>query len=154
MLREITWPDGIPLHYEAYLKLDDDPVRPHIPKLVRYSKNRNTYFLTDEEDKKIIAIVCLSRNNVHATSEEDLFLYSEIEKENTFVHLYTIWSYSKGSGRDLALQTIEAIKDRWPQVKRILTLSPKTEMARKFHLSNGAIELSVNEESVNFEYEI
>ena len=154
MLREMTWPDGIPIHYEAYLKLVDDPVRPHIPKLVRYSGNRNTFFLTDENDKKITAMVCLSRNNVIAKEESDLFKHSKVEKENNIVHLYTIWSYGKGAGRDLALQIVEAIPKRWPQVKRILTLSPHTEMARKFHLSNGASELQSNENTVNFEYEV
>ena len=154
MLREMTWPDGIPSHYEAYLKLEDDPVRPHIPKLVRYTKNRNTFFLTDEEDKKVTAIVCLSRNNTIAKEESDLSLYSAKEAENTIVHLYTIWSYGKGAGRDLALQIVEAIPKRWPQVKRILTLSPHTDMARKFHLSNGASELQINENTINFEYEV
>jgi|MEHZ01.5.fsa_nt_MEHZ011443481.1_3 hypothetical protein len=154
MLREMTWPDGIPLHHEAYLKLVDDPVRPHIPKLIRYTKNRHTFFLTDESDRKVTAMVCLSRNSIIAKQESDLSIYSTKEIENTNVHLYTIWSYGKGAGRDLALQIVEAIPKRWPQVKRILTLSPKTEMARKFHLSNGALELQTNDDTVNFEYEV
>ena len=32
-------------------------------------------------------------------------------------------------------------------------MSPKTEMAMKFHLSNGAILLRENKETYNFEYE-
>jgi len=35
---------------------------------------------------------------------------------------------------------------------RFVTLSPKTEMARKFHHSNGAITLSENEVTDNYEY--
>ena len=31
-------------------------------------------------------------------------------------------------------------------LNRLITLSPLTEMARNFHLNNGAIELQVNEE--------
>jgi hypothetical protein len=34
-----------------------------------------------------------------------------------------------------------------------VTLSPKTEMARKFHTSNGAKTLKENDETVNYEYE-
>ena len=39
-------------------------------------------------------------------------------------------------------------------LNRPITLSPLTEMARNFHLNNGAIELQVNEETQNFEYKI
>ena len=39
-----------------------------------------------------------------------------------------------------------------PHIKRFVTLSPKTEMAKKFHLRNGATELQENETTVNFEY--
>lgn len=159
MIREIIWPDGIDLDYEAFLRLKDDPVRPHIPKLVRYTKNRHTLYLVDDSpkvmaSKRIKAIVCVSLNNVLAKDEEDLYSYSDIEKENTFAHLYTIWSYGKGAGRDLALGAIEYIKSNYPQVKRVLTLSPKTEMARKFHIKNGAIELQENENTINFEYKV
>jgi hypothetical protein len=35
---------------------------------------------------------------------------------------------------------------------RLITLSPLTDMARKFHLNNGAKELRVNKTTVNFEY--
>ena len=36
----------------------------------------------------------------------------------------------------------------------LITLSPLTEMARTFHLRNGAEEIRVNEETQNFEYTI
>jgi len=39
-------------------------------------------------------------------------------------------------------------------LNRLITLSPLTEMPPNFHLKNGAIELQVNEETQNFEYEI
>jgi hypothetical protein len=39
-------------------------------------------------------------------------------------------------------------------LNRLITLSPLTDMARNFHLNNGAIELQVNEETQNFEYKI
>ena len=35
---------------------------------------------------------------------------------------------------------------------RIITMSPKTEMARNFHYKNGARLLQTNEETVNYEY--
>ncbi len=39
-------------------------------------------------------------------------------------------------------------------LNRLVTLSPLTDMARKFHLKNGAKEISINEETQNFEYEV
>ena len=39
-------------------------------------------------------------------------------------------------------------------MNRLVTLSPLTDMARNFHLKNGAKELQVNEKSQNFEYDI
>ena len=39
-------------------------------------------------------------------------------------------------------------------LNRLVTLSPLTEMARNFHLKNGAIELSVNKDTQNFEYKV
>ena len=37
---------------------------------------------------------------------------------------------------------------------RLVTLSPLTDMARNFHIRNGAKELQVNKTSQNFEYDI
>ena len=67
---------------------------------------------------------------------------------------YTLWSYAPGAGRELALNIVDHVKNNFPHVKRIVTLSPKTEMARRFHLKNGAFELRVNPETINFEYPI
>ena len=39
-------------------------------------------------------------------------------------------------------------------LNRLITLSPLTEMATKFHSKNGAKLLRVNENTQNFEYEV
>jgi hypothetical protein len=39
-------------------------------------------------------------------------------------------------------------------LNRLVTLSPLTDMARNFHLKNGAKELQVNSTTQNFEYDI
>jgi hypothetical protein len=67
---------------------------------------------------------------------------------------YTIWSYSKGSGRELIQQATPEIKKLKPTIKNVVTLSPQTEMARKFHLSNGAHEWRVNNDTINYAYEV
>ena len=51
-----------------------------------------------------------------------------------------------------SLTNIKLIKKTY-HLNRLITLSPLTEMARKFHLSNGAVQIQVNETTQNFEYE-
>ena len=59
----------------------------------------------------------------------------------------------KGGGKLIVKEVFKKIK-KSHHLNRLVTLSPLTEMARKFHLRNGAIELGVNKESQNFEYKI
>ena len=68
---------------------------------------------------------------------------------------YTVWNCSdtKGSGRSLILALQKHFSSH-AKVNRLVTLSPLTEMAKRFHLSNGARLLSTNPESYNFEYGI
>ena len=66
---------------------------------------------------------------------------------------YTIWSMEKGRGRDLILAVRDMISDSF-RFERLVTLSPKTDMAMKFHLSNGATLVHENETTNNFEYKI
>ena len=68
---------------------------------------------------------------------------------------YTVWNCSntKGSGRSLILALQKHFKQD-TRIQRLVTLSPLTDMAKKFHLSNGATLLFTNPESYNFEYEI
>ena len=66
---------------------------------------------------------------------------------------YTVWSKRKGGGKLIVKEVFKMIK-KSNHLYRLVTLSPLTDMARNFHLKNGAIELQVNEETQNFEYKI
>ena len=66
---------------------------------------------------------------------------------------YTIWSKKKGGGKLIVKEVFKMIK-KSNHLNRLITLSPLTEMARNFHLKNGAVELQVNDETQNFEYKI
>ena len=59
----------------------------------------------------------------------------------------------KGGGRLIVKEVFKKIK-KTNHLNRLVTLSPLTDMARKFHLSNGAIEIRVNETTQNFEYKM
>jgi hypothetical protein len=52
----------------------------------------------------------------------------------------------------LIFDAVEYIKENKKEIKRFVTLSPKTDMARRFHTRNGAIVFRDNPETVNYEY--
>jgi translation initiation factor 2B subunit (eIF-2B alpha/beta/delta family) len=128
-----------------YIK--DDPVRPEIPREFRVGKNRFVSVLVDE---KPTAVVCVNLLDRIPSSVEEL---GDSENPDTAV-FYTIWSYSPGSGAKLLRETVADIKIKYPGVKRFITLSPKTALARRFHLKNGAEVFRDNLETVNYEYKI
>ena len=78
-------------------------------------------------------------------------LTTAVVNTNTAV-FYTIWSYAAGAGRTLIEQAQAKIKQEHPEVDTYVTLSPKTEMARRFHLKNGAEVFRENPDTVNYLY--
>lgn len=125
----------------------DDPVRPHIPYAFRVSANRKAFALVDEDDLDTpLAIICTAFTSTIAQTE------GELTSPGNNAIFYTVWSYNKGAGREIVFKVTDWIKENMPEVNRFVTLSPPTDMARKFHLKNGAIELRHNGETVNYEY--
>ncbi len=129
-----------------YLK--DDPVRPHIPVTERVGPNRHVFVLTEHD--KVKAIVCAKLCATIPSNENELL--SDINDKPVAAIFYTIWSYESGSGQQLIREGVKHIKSNMPDIKRFVTLSPTTEMARKFHIRNGAVIFRVNLETINYEY--
>lgn len=127
--------------------LKDDPVRPEIPREKRVSDYSEVLMLS--KDNSISAIVCVRYHNTIPSTLDELF--QSVTEPNVAV-FYTIWSYMAGAGRDLIFEAARYIKEEKPTVKRFVTYSPKTEMAKKFHLKNGAYIFRENPDSVNYEY--
>jgi hypothetical protein len=96
------------------------------------------------------AITCVSYQSSIPTKESELF--EQTNEADTAV-FYTIWSYAPGAGRKLIFDAVSHIKENNEQIKRFVTLSPKTELAKRFHLKNGAIVYRENDETVNYEYQ-
>ena len=128
-----------------YLK--DDPVRPDIPHDVRVSANSTVFALQDED--RVSAMVCVKYQDQVPSNMDELM---DEPKHPTVAVFYTIWSYKAGAGRDLLVQAVEHLKQTNPSITRFVTLSPKTEVARRFHLRNGAIVFRENIDTVNYEY--
>jgi hypothetical protein len=77
----------------------------------------------------------------------------DVEEATTAV-FYTIWSYAPGAGARLLFETVSRIREQFPSVSTFVTLSPKTEMAKKFHHKNGATTFRENESTINYLYQI
>ena len=131
----------------------DDPVRPNLNPKFRLTENRVNFLLTQDFTKPR-AIICVAFTKDIPKTEKQLEMYSinKLSVNYDKAIFYTIWSYSKGSGKDILFNTVFWLKKNKPEIKRYITMSPKTEMARNFHLKNGAYELKSNRETINFEY--
>ena len=143
MLEKITT-----LTDELIRLLKDDPVRPEIPADFRVDKNSRVYVLKSETGEPM-AVTCVKFLADIPESVDDL---ANVAVNTTTAVFYTIWSYAAGAGRSLIQAAQEDIKTNEPEIKTYVTLSPKTEMARRFHHKNGAITLRENKDSVNYQY--
>ena len=127
--------------------LRDDPVRPEIPVLDRINGNSRVYML--KQDDQAQAVTCVKFLDAVPATVQDLD--GAPTRANTAV-FYTIWSYKPGAGRDLIIMATQSIETEFPHITTYVTLSPKTEMARRFHLRNGARELRENLDTINYIY--
>jgi hypothetical protein len=126
----------------------DDPVRPEIPAEFRVQNNR--LIATIVEEHRPLSMVCVSLHNFVPKTVDDL---SDTSSEPTTAVFYTIWSYQAGAGQRLLRSVLPELKSRYPSLTTFVTLSPKTELARRFHLKNGAFILQENNDTVNYCYQ-
>jgi hypothetical protein len=125
----------------------DDPVRPEIQLSERINSNSRIYLL--KKDDQTQAVTCVKFLNAVPAAVEDMA--GLVESATTAV-FYTIWSYAAGAGRTLIQEAQRSIEAEFPGIETYVTLSPKTEMARRFHIKNGARELRENSTTINYIY--
>lgn len=130
--------------------IKDDPVRPEIPAEQRVNANSRIFVLRDELTQEPLAVTCVKFLDRVPSAVDDLA--ETVVHTNTAV-FYTIWSYAAGAGKRLIEQAQAQIRAEHPEVNTYVTLSPKTEMARRFHHKNGATTLRENPDSVNYLYD-
>jgi len=154
------WVRGAKLVELKECEISNDPVRPELDNIFRTSYGRKIYGVKYKDE--IHAIMCFAfTNRIPKTVKEldlmsrDAFLQSitRDQKIGKIAIAYTVWSTKKGGGKLIVKQVFKMIK-KSNHLNRLVTLSPLTEMARNFHLKNGAEEIQVNEETQNFEYKI
>ncbi len=154
------WVKGAELVELKSCDVKEDPVRSELDVVFRRSYGRKIYGV--KYKKEICAIMCFGfTNEVPKTVKEldlmtrDAYLKSAQGDQiiGQIAIAYTVWSKKKGGGKLIVKEVFKMIK-KSNHLYRLVTLSPLTDMARNFHLKNGAIELQVNEETQNFEYKI
>jgi hypothetical protein len=126
-----------------------DPVRPHIEPWRRVSSNREVFVV--EDGKSFKSVLCVAYIGTIPKTEDEVF--SEWTSFN-IACFYSVWSNERGYGRKIIQSTINHIRWNRPYITNAVTYSPKTDMAKNFHLANGAKLYRENETSYNFEYEI
>lgn len=106
--------------------------------------NRKVWYIGSEERPD--AIVCVAFTRVLPEYYQDLLDSGDI------LTCYTLWSYRKGAGTDLIEAVRNHVLENHKTVTRLVTMSPKTEMARNFHFKNGAFMARENKLTINYEY--
>ncbi len=154
------WVKGAELIELKKCNIDEDPVRPELDNIFRRSYGRKIFGV--KYGNEIHAVMCFAyTNQIPRDIEElnklshDAYLQSAQRDQNIgqIAIAYTVWSKKKGGGKLIVKEVFKKIK-KSNHLNRLVTLSPLTEMATKFHTRNGAKLLQINETTQNFEYKI
>ena len=155
------WVKGAELVELEKCDISEDPVRPELDNIFRTNYGRKIFGVKFKDE--IHAVMCFAFTDEIPKSVEELDLFSQDaflknvqrdpDKVGRIAIAYTVWSKKKGGGKLIVKEVYKMIK-KSNHLNRLVTLSPLTDMARKFHLRNGAVELQVNETTQNFEYKV
>ena len=155
-----AWVKGAELIELKECEISKDPVRPELDNIFRTSYGRKIFGVKYKGE--IYAVMCFAFTNKIPKTVRELDLMSKdafLESANRDQQIgkiaiaYTVWSTKKGGGKLIVKEVFKMIK-KSNHLNRLVTLSPLTQMARDFHLRNGAIEIQVNDETQNFEYKV
>ena len=144
-----------------YIDVTEDPVRPELSLEFRQAYGRKIFGIKDEEGD-IAAVMCFAFTHGIPKSVEEMDAMSKDAAmqavhragvQGSIAIAYTVWAKKKGGGKHMVNEVYKMIKESH-HIDRLITLSPLTDMARKFHLKNGAKEVQVNLTTQNFEYDI
>ena len=152
------WIKGAELVELKECDTNEDPVRPELDNAFRTSYGRKIYGVKFKNE--IHAVMCFAFTNKVPKDvtqldkfSHDAFLQSTQRGQSVgkIAIAYTVWSKKRGGGKLIVKEVFKKIK-KSNHLNRLVTLSPLTDMATKFHLRNGAKLLQVNESTQNFEY--
>ena len=154
------WVKGAELVELKKCNPSEDPVRPELDNNFRTGYGRKIYGV--EYQGEIYAVMCFAYTNKIPKSVDELeklstdaFLQSAMRDQSggQIAIAYTVWSKKKGGGKLIVKEVFKKIK-KSNHLNKLITLSPLTEMATKFHTNNGAKLIQINETTQNFEYKV
>ena len=154
------WVKGAKLVELKECNPEEDPVRPELDNNFRTGYGRKIFGV--EYKGEIHAVMCFAYTNEIPKSVEELeklstdaFLQTAMRDQSggQIAIAYTVWSKKKGGGKLIVKEVFKNIK-KSNHLNRLVTLSPLTEMATKFHERNGAKLIQINENTQNFEYKV
>jgi len=154
------WIKGAELIELKSCHTDEDPIRPELDNVFRRSYGRKIFGV--KHLGEIHAVMCFAfTNQIPRNVDEldkfshDAYLQSAQRDQNIgqIAIAYTVWSKKKGGGKLIVKEVFKKIK-KSNHLNRLVTLSPLTDMATKFHTRNGAKLLQINETTQNFEYKV
>ena len=154
------WVKGAKLVELKECNIEEDPVRPELDNNFRTGYGRKIYGV--EYLGEIHAVMCFAYTNKVPKSVDELeklstdaFLQTAMRDQSggQIAIAYTVWSKKKGGGKLIVKEVFKKIK-KSNHLNRLVTLSPLTDMATKFHKRNGAKLIQINETTQNFEYKV
>ena len=154
------WVKGAKLVELKECNIEEDPVRPELDNNFRTGYGRKIYGV--EYLGEIHAVMCFAYTNKVPKSVDELeklstdaFLQTAMRDQSggQIAIAYTVWSKKKGGGKLIVKEVFKKIK-KSNHLNRLVTLSPLTNMATKFHERNGAKLIQINETTQNFEYKV
>ena len=153
------WIKGAKLVELKRCNTDEDPVRPELDNVFRRSFGRKIYGV--KYLGEIHAVMCFAYTNKIPKNVEELDKFSHdvfckaSKRSKCWKNCNRLYSLvkKKGGGKLIVNEVFKKIKSS-NHLNRLVTLSPLTDMATKFHSRNGAKLLQINETTQNFEYKI
>ena len=154
------WVKGAELVELKECNPEEDPVRPELTNEFRTGYGRKIFGVKYQGE--IHAVMCFAYTNKIPKSVDELeklshdaYLQSALRDQNIgkIAVAYTVWSKKRGGGKLIVKEVFKKIK-KSNHLNRLVTLSPLTKMATKFHSNNGAALIQINENTQNFEYKI
>ena len=140
------WVKGAKLVELNNIDVSEAPVRPELTLSFRITHGRKIFGLKYNNEIESIACVAICPEIPYTVREMDYM--SRVGGK--IVIAYTVWSRKKGAGKEIVKKLNKwAIENNY---ERLVTLSPLTPMATHFHISNGAKQVHINDETQNFEY--
>jgi len=148
------WVKGTELVELDDIDVSEDPVRPELTLGFRILHGRKIFGLKYDDEIEAIVCVAMCPEVPYTVREMDYMSQAANQdgQRGEILVAYTVWSRKRGAGREIILKLKDYAEKQ--NYARLITLSPLTPMATHFHISNGAKQIHINDETQNFEYKL